>query len=126
MQKLDENQMKDLSFPDFDVEKIEFFPEEKILTIFVEGAFLDIDEGFLLGRGVLYFNDWVNFSVRRFDPHTEKWSNVALLGVEHLKDLCEVKFRDSSILLCGFGKGIIGHWMEWEIHKAKMHAEFDS
>ncbi len=45
--------------------------------------------------------------------------------VEHLKDLCEVKFEDSTILLYGFGKQT-GHWMEWKIQKMKMHAEFDS
>ena len=124
MKILDEKKMQNLSFPDFDVEKIEFVPEEKKLKICVEGAWLDIDEGSQLGRGILYFSDWENLSISRFDPQAEKWSYLNEPAIEPLRDLCEVKFTDSTIFLCGFGKQT-GHWMEWKIRKAKMHAEFD-
>ncbi len=125
MKILDENMMKNLSFPDFDVEKIEFSPKEKKLKIFVEGAWLDINGGFELGKGVLCFSNWEDLSISRFDPCAEKWSNISEVKVEPLKDLCEVRFDDSTICLYGFGKQI-GHWMEWKIQKAKMHAEFDA
>lgn len=125
MKILDEKAMQNLSFPDFDVEKIEFVPKEKKVKIFVEGAWLDIDGGFQLGRGILYFSDWENLSISRFDPHTEKWTYLNELAAEPLKDLCEVKFADPTICLYGFGKQT-GYWMEWKIQKAKMHAEFDT
>lgn len=117
--------MKHLSFPDFTVEKIDFSPEEKTLKIFVDGAWINIDGGYQLGKGVLYFNKWEHLSIKRLNPNTEKWSNVSELIIEHLKDICEVKFSDSAICLYGFGKQI-GHWMEWKILKATMHAEFDA
>jgi hypothetical protein len=125
MKILDENIMKDLSFPDFEIEKFEFSPERKILKIFIEGAWLNIDRGSLLGKGVLCFNDWTNLSISRFDPCTEIWSNVnELTIVEPLKDLCEIKFANSTVYLCGFGKQS-GHWVEWKLQGPQMHAEFD-
>lgn len=125
MKILDEKIMQNLSFPDFGIEKIEFAPKGKKIKIFVEGAWLDLDGGSQLGRGVLYFDDWENLSISRFDLHTEKWSHLNESAIEPLKDLCEVKFADSTICLYGFGKET-GHWMEWKIQKAKMHAEFDT
>ena len=124
MKILDEKTMKNLSFPDFDVEKIEFSPEGNELKIFVEGACLDINGGSLLGKGILYFKDWENLSMSWFDPNTEKWLDVNEAAIEPLKDLCEVKFVDSTIYLYGFGKQF-GYWMEWKIQKTKMHAEFE-
>ena len=117
--------MHHLFFPDFDIERIEVTPERKKIKIFVEGGWLDIDGGIQLGKGVLYFDDWENFSISSFDPYTEQWSYLNELAIEPLKDLCEVKFSDSVIYLYGFGKQT-GHWMEWKIQKAKMHAEFDT
>jgi hypothetical protein len=86
---------------------------------------LDIDEGSQLGRGILFFNDWENLSISRFDLHTEKWSHPNESEIESLKDLCEVKFTGSTICLYGFGKQT-GQWMEWKFQKVKMHAEFDT
>lgn len=121
---LDEKMMKNLSFPDFDVEKMEFSFEEKKMKIFIEGGWLNIGRGSLLGEGVLYFEDWENLIISRFDPFTEKWSDVNKPAIEPLKDLCDVKFSDSTICLYGFGKNT-GHWMEWKIQKAQVHAEFE-
>ena len=124
MRILDKNMMKKLSFPDFDVEKMEFLPQKKMLKIFIDGAWLDIEEGMQLGKGVLFFSDWENLSIRRFDSTIEKWFTVEELRIECLEDLCEVKFSDSTVSLCGFGKKN-GQWMEWKIVNTKMHAEFD-
>lgn len=90
----------------------------------MEGGWLDEDDGSLLGKGVLYFNDWENLSINRFDPHTEKWSHLNELAIEPLRDLCEIKIVDSIICLYGFGKQT-GHWMEWKYQKSRMHAEFE-
>lgn len=60
----------------------------------------------------------------KFDPHSEKWLHLNEPAIEPLKDICEVKYDDSSICLYGFGKHL-GYWLEWKIQKAKMHAEFD-
>lgn len=91
----------------------------------MKSGWLDADFGHQLGKGVLYFADWEKLTIREFDPSTEKWSELDEPSIEPLKDICELKFFDSSICLYGFGKKI-GHWMEWKIQKTKMHAEFES
>jgi len=126
MKFLDEDAMESLSFPDFDIEKVEFSHEKKILKIFIDGAWLNINGGSLLGKGVLCFKDWANLSISRFDPYTKNWSNMnELTIVEPLKDLCEIKFANSTVYLCGFGRQS-SHWMEWKLQHPQMHAEFDS
>lgn len=85
MKILDEKIMQNLSFPDFDIEKIEFIFKEKKMKLFVEGTWLDIDEGYQLGKGILYFNDWANFTISRFDPGTEKWSPLNESAIEPLE-----------------------------------------
>lgn len=116
--------MKNLSFPDFEVEKMEFSRQEKLLKIFIEGAWLDVGKGTKLGKGILFFKEWGALSISRFNPIKEKWSPVEDFSPESLRDLCEVKFFDSTVSLCGFGKQT-GQWMEWKIIKPKMHAEFE-
>ena len=125
IKSLNESMMKKLSFPDFEVEKMEFSLKEKILKIFVEGAWLDINEGIKLGKGILFFNEWESLSINRFNSSTKRWSMVDESSLEPLRDLCEVKFFDCTISLSGFGKKF-GQWMEWKIVKATMHAEFES
>lgn len=114
--------MKYLSFPDFGVEKVEFIPKEKKLIIVIEGAYLDQNDGQILGKGMLYFNDWEEISFRKYDCHTDTWSVVNESDFEPLQDICEEKFDDSVVYLCGFSKS---QWMEWKIQNAKMYAEFD-
>jgi hypothetical protein len=127
MKILDSDKIKKLSFPDFEVENMEFSPQEKRLRICVAGAWLDIADGILLGEGTLFFDAWENLLITRFDPITEKWSNIMEgdFSFESLKDICEVKVFDSTIFLCGFGRKS-GKWMEWKIINARMHAEFNN
>jgi hypothetical protein len=116
--------IKNLSFPDIEVENMEFSPQEKTLKIFVDGAWLDVDGGVKLERGILFFKEWESLSINRFNSTTEKWSSVEEFEAEPLRDLCEVNFFDSTISLCGFGTQI-GQWVEWKIVNAQMYAEFE-
>lgn len=124
MQILDEDMMKNLSFPDFDVEKMEFIPEKKTLKVFVAGAWLDVNGGMLLNKGVLFFNNWDSLSIIRYDHALEKLFEVEIAHAEELSDLCEVIWLNSDVSLCGFGKQV-GHWIEWKILNTKMRAEFE-
>lgn len=123
MKILDEKLMKNLSFPDFDVEKMEFNPEKKTLKVFVTGARLEIDGGLLLDNGFLFFWEWGNLSIIRYDHVIDKCFELEFSNAEELIDLCEVKWLNSDVFLCGFGKQI-GQWVEWRIFNTKMHAEF--
>lgn len=122
---LDEIHIRNLSFPDFDVEKMQFSPEKKTLKIYVEGAWLDEDEGGgELGNGVLFFSNWEFIEIKRFEYITKNWCQVEEVDPEFLKDICEFKFLNSSVALCGFG-GKSGEWLEWKITNSKMYAEFE-
>jgi len=125
MRILDQNMMKKLSFPDYEVEKMEFFPQTKTLALVVDGGWLDVEDGVQLGKGVLFFKNWENLLIRRYNPLTSIWTNVEELSAEPLRDLCEVKFFNSSVNLCGFGKEL-GFWLEWQILNTEMYAEFIS
>ncbi|MGL4348416.1 MAG: hypothetical protein ACRCSV_03035 [Chlamydiales bacterium] len=73
-------------------------------------------EGVELGKGILYFNNWENFSINRFDPYKEEWVHLNESIIELLKNICEVKFSDSIVYLYGFGKQT-GQWLEWKFKK---------
>lgn len=124
MKVLSETMIKNLSFPDAKVTKMEFFFEKKILKIYVTSAWLDLKEGIKLEKGVLFFNDWKSLLAKRFDPEKKTWSNVNLDSIEQLKDICEVVFSGRSVSLRGFGIKS-GHWIEVDITSPKMHAEFE-
>lgn len=118
---LKKEDMKHLSFPNFQVEKIEFHPKEKKLKVFVDGAWLDTNGRHQLGKGVLFFENWDDLSVDTFDSTGKRFES----SIEYLEDLCEFKIDDSSVVLKGFGKEL-GHWVKWKIINPRMHAEFES
>src|SRR5882757_2502051 len=99
MKILNENMMTHLSFPDFDVEKIDFSQQNKTLKIFVDGAWLDLKGGQELGNGILFFDDWKNLTIRAFDSTLEKWTNIDIEKIDPLKDICEIKFTNSTVNL---------------------------
>ncbi len=123
MEILDEEMVKKLSFPDFAIEKFAYSLNEKKVAITVEGAWLDRDRGYELGRGTLYFSDWKKLSISEFDSETDTWSDLNPSTIETLKDICEMKVTDASISLCGFGQER-GCWVEWEFEEAKVWANF--
>lgn len=118
---LKKENMKHLSFLDFQVEKIEFHPKKKKLKVFVDGAWLDTNGGHQLGKGVLFFENWDDLSVDNFDSTGTRFEPP----IEYLEDLCELEIDDSSVVLRGFGKEL-GHWVKWKIINPRMHAEFES
>jgi hypothetical protein len=115
--------IKHLTFPDFEVEQMEFSQQQKKLKIYVEGAILSVEKDISLGKGILYFNNWDCLTIDRFNPHCDSWSRLNESEAESLKDLCEVDFSCSIVFLSGFGRQT-GQWLEWKIINAKMRAEF--
>lgn len=125
MIKLDNELMKGLSFPDFEVLKCEYDGKQRFLKIYVEGAILNSTEVRKLGKGIICFNNWLSLKVSRFDPHLDKWMLLENYSLEPLKDICEINFSDSTVFLFGFGRRL-GHWIQWEIIEPNMYAEFES
>jgi len=126
MKILDKITMKNLSFPDIEVQKMELSFQEKVLKIFVEGACLDINgKGLKLNKGMLFFNGWKSLSISKFNHVHENWIEVDISSTEPLNDLCECLFSELEVSLRGFGK-ITGEWLEWKIIRPKeMYAEFN-
>ncbi|MDP1835601.1 MAG: hypothetical protein Q8K75_06680 [Chlamydiales bacterium] len=116
--------MKKLSFPDMKISEMQLLPTNNVLKVVVEGGWLDVNGGERLGKGTLLFSDWNSMTVNRFDPITELWSQNSKHDLEYLKDICEFKFCDSVVSLCGFGQNS-GCWLEWKISDANMQADFD-
>lgn len=118
---LNEEMIYNLTFPDYTVEKFEFSLKTLQLKIFIDGAFLDLPTNKQsLGRGFLYFYEWSNLSIKRFNSNSNAWINI---DMEPLKDICDIKFSNSTISLYGFG-AITNNWLELQIHHAKIYAEF--
>lgn len=124
MKKLSAGMMPHLSFPDMQVQKMDFFPRKKILNIFVEGAFLDIDNVGLIGSGVLYFSEWESIAIRKYDSNLETWLDMPDAEAEQLGDICEFVFNGVEVCVCGFSKSE-SDWSEWKIINPRMHAEFE-
>ncbi len=118
-----EKTINKLSFPDFNIETMEFLPAQKKVLIKIEGALSD-DEENILGRGFLLFHSWKDISIRSFNYELNEWIDLNQSSADNLKDLCEVKTSDSTITLCGFGK-MNGWWTEWTFIDSKLIAEFE-
>lgn len=125
MRILNDKTMKYLSFPDMSVNEMVFDPIKTELTIFVEGAFLDTNDGGILGPGVVKFNDWSDIQIRRFNYKSKEWKLLKLNDIGYLQDLCEVFLENSKVSLCGFGKSS-GKWLQWDIFDSTMYAEFEN
>lgn len=121
---LNADMMTFLSFPDFEVIKMDFKPCDKALNIYMEGAWLDLNGGEKLGKGVLLFENWISLTIQTFDSTLEKLTTVDLEKFEPLRDICEIIFTNSSVTLCGFTK-YTGLWTELNIYNASMHAKFE-
>ncbi len=90
----------------------------------MSGAWFPLNDGVMLGQGVLYFKKWRDLVISVFVINDNKPIYIDTdASVDELKDLCEVKFCDSTIFLSGFGKKT-GQWMEWKIVDPVMYAEF--
>ena len=123
MKTLDESMMKYLSFPDFDVKKMHLDSDKKLLTVVVNGGYLNVNGGHLLGDGVLFFNNWTSLTIKKFNSDTNTLVKLDDSSIQYLIDLCRVIFGPTT-LLEGFG-AVTRDWLEWEIINAKMHAEFN-
>lgn len=125
MRKFNQESIADLTFEDFDVEKMEFFREKKVLRIFVQGAWMSPDEHGIntLGKGILFFSDWESITITIYDVCTNTLSVLEGPNVPSLEDLCEVIFSDQLVSLRGFG--FKSGWMEWNLVKPQMQAEFE-
>ena len=124
MKTFNQETIRSFSFPDFEIEKIQFSFDKREIKIFIEGAWLNMGQGVQLGKGILYFNNWEKFLINRFDPYKEQWIHLNKSVIESLQDICDLKFSDSTVYLYGFGKET-GQWLQWKFKKTEIHAEFE-
>ncbi|MCH9633569.1 MAG: hypothetical protein S4CHLAM7_02970 [Chlamydiae bacterium] len=124
MNVLDESLIKQLSFPDCLVERMDFNPKKKELIIYVQGGWLDIDAGIKFKRTVLSFSQWEKLSIRKFDSRQEKWESLKAEKAEFLTDIPEIKIFDSTVKLSGFSNST-GFWIEWCFSNVKVQIHYE-
>ena len=117
-------QLKDLSFPDFNVINAQLNLIEKLLKIEVEGAWLETNNrGKELGVCTLLFYSWNNFTLKTFDSINNEWNIITLNNFEPLKDICEFECVQEKVFIKGFGaKSKL--WIEYELDAPKFDLEF--
>jgi hypothetical protein len=120
--KLNQNMFNKISFPDYEILKMEVNLENKIIKIEIEGAFLDISEGLFLKRGLIIFNDFNRLEMKYYDDNLEIF--VLMKNRDLLKSIDEFIYDKSKTILKGFGKQT-GKWIEYHIFGAKIEAVFD-
>lgn len=120
----DTNTISKLSFPDFIIENMKFDPAQQKLSVALEGAWLDFDEGHKLGKGIITIDSWKEIHVRTYNSQTDSWTIEDPRQTDVLRDLCEVKYGESSVTLYGFGK-MHGLWMEWQFIHPVIYADFE-
>jgi len=125
MEKIKKSLLPYLSFHDYPIESIELLYKEKRLKFFIDGAYLDINNGIFLGKGTLTFANWESISMKKYDFRIKKWIQINVAeNMDPLDEICESSFSKSRVILSGFAKNC-GLWMEWEITHAKIVAEFE-
>jgi len=125
MKKIQRFLLPYLSFTDFNVINLNLSLKNKKLTIFIDGAYLNINNGIYFEKGLLRFTNWESISIRKYDYHFKTWIHLnEIENVESLENICKTSFSKSHVILSGFAKKS-GQWMEWEITHAKIVAEFE-
>lgn len=121
VKKFKRNEIEELYFADYDVEKMEFSASKKVLKIYLNGCARGFPrENF--GRGVLIFSDWDSISNDLWDG--TKWIPIDNPLGEPFKDLLEYKFDNGTVELESFARDIPG-WIRWKMGNPKMSGEFD-
>ena len=119
--EIPENLLNKLSFPDFEVEKMVFDKSKNKIHIHVFGGFLDIDEGIILNKGVLYIFNYTQIIGRLYCNN--KWKSLVLNSFEPLKSIEEFIVDKDIMYLRGFGKES-GYWVEYKILNPQINASF--
>ena len=118
--KIQKDLLNKLSFPDFVVQKMTFFESKKRIDIYIDGAYLDINEGKLFGSGHLFFYDYKKIESKLYD--NDKWIVLMPKNYDSLKSIEEFSYMKGDIYIKGFGKKT-GKWIEYKIVSPKIEAD---
>lgn len=127
MFKLNFDEIKHISFPDFKVISIRIDIKNKVLNLSVEGIWIENKSGIgkELGSNVFNFIAWKEFQIRKNSENLTEWVNVSTENFEGLKDICEFQLLGEEIYLKGFGNQS-GLWVEYKIVSPLVEASFES
>ncbi|NGX30332.1 MAG: hypothetical protein K940chlam4_01178 [Candidatus Anoxychlamydiales bacterium] len=119
--KIQKALLKKLSFPDFIVQKMTFFELKKRIEIYLNGAYLDINDGKLFASGNLFFYDYQKIEAKLYD--NDKWIDLNPQNYDSLKSIEEFIYINDNVYIKGFGKKT-GKWIEYKIVSPKIEANF--
>lgn len=123
--KINNENIENITFPDFEVTEMEFLSSEKILSLKIEGAFYSSGENpKILNNGILKFSGWKSLTVRMYNPELEIWIPAEASSNSSFRELCILELENSKISLSGFGAKN-GTWLEWVFENVTIEGEFE-
>lgn len=126
-----EELIKSLSFDDTPILKTEFYPEQKLLKLYLKGSIVrdNTDSLFMnrkstwLGEGVLVFKDWGSLNIRRYISKNE-FVLINHSEIEPLEDILKFEESENIVRIGGLGMET-AHWEEWIIEGSTYFGEFE-
>jgi hypothetical protein len=123
MKLFDETNISRICFPDIDVSRMEYKANDKILVMYITGAFI-IDTREDLASGKIIFTDWEAIHNDKWEHDLKVWVPLNNPSGETLENVLRFECLHSVFNLEGMGKNI-AEWIRWKIVKPKIKAEFD-
>lgn len=123
MKSFDETNISRICFPDVDVSRMDYEPNNKKLVMYFTGAFI-IDTREDLGSGKIIFSDWETIYNDKWVHDIKVWVPINNPKGEQLENVLEFECTNFVFNLEGMGKNI-AEWIRWKIVKPKINAAFE-
>lgn len=122
MNYLTQVELENLSFPDCEVEKMILNPDQKIVEIYTDRCYIDLNEGKRLFNCKITLSDWEKVEIVLYQSSTQKFLMSNLESADILVDICEFIYGN-KITLKGFGKQS-GQWLEYSFMGGSFSVEY--
>lgn len=93
MSFLNSKELDALSFPDCIVQKMSIDFENKRLEINTDSAWIDLDDGYVIGKCIVVVREWENIIIRRYQSSSKEWEQLDANNWDKLTDICEFKIK---------------------------------
>ena len=123
MIRFDQEMFEKLSFDDELVEEIELFSEEKILKVYMSGAY-DGDKQLYLDDGLLVFKNWIKLTVLQYERQEDNIVVSETQPFEKPRQMDIFEEEGNQVVFGGYSPKV-DRWVEWKIIGSSYYAEFD-
>ncbi len=120
--KIQKKLFSKISFPDFEMYKMNVSLIERKIYISIEGAFLDNSKGIVLGQGEIMIKNFSDIEIKLFND--DKIKSLNSKDIDILKSIDEYIYEENKIIFKGFGKNT-GKWIEYIIYDPSIEMVFN-